>query len=102
MAVRPLFRLHSFHHFCYSLSSIPLHGGCGSRGTGSPISNLGRPVSLQKIGISVELGREACGLTEIEAVSADKRKRKEFVELPYTLHRNDPYWVPPLRMAVNE
>jgi len=24
------------------------------------------------------------------------------VELPYTLHGNDPYWVPPLRIAVNE
>jgi GNAT superfamily N-acetyltransferase len=41
-------------------------------------------------------------LTEIEAVSADKRALKEFVELPYTLHRNDRYWVPPLRIAVNE
>src|SRR5262249_22987042 len=35
--VQDLFRLHSAHHFCYSLSSIPLHGrlaggGCpGSR-----------------------------------------------------------------------
>ena len=24
------------------------------------------------------------------------------MELPYTLHGNDPYWVPPLRIAVNE
>ena len=41
-------------------------------------------------------------MTEIEVVSGDKRKRKEFVELPYSLHRKDPYWVPPLRIAVNE
>jgi GNAT superfamily N-acetyltransferase len=27
---------------------------------------------------------------------------KEFVELPYTLYRHDPYWVPPLRIAVKE
>ena len=41
-------------------------------------------------------------MTEIEAVSADKGKRKEFVELPYSLHSKDPYWVPPLRIAVKE
>ena len=27
---------------------------------------------------------------------------KEFVELPYTLYRHDPYWVPPLRIAIKE
>ena len=26
----------------------------------------------------------------------------EFVELPYTLYRDDPHWVPPLRIAVKE
>jgi GNAT superfamily N-acetyltransferase len=38
----------------------------------------------------------------IEVVSADKHSLKEFVELPYRLYRDDPYWVPPLRIAVNE
>jgi GNAT superfamily N-acetyltransferase len=32
----------------------------------------------------------------------DKSGLKEFVELPYTLYRDDPKWVPPLRIAVNE
>jgi len=41
-------------------------------------------------------------LGEIEVVAADKRGLKEFVELPYTLYRDDPYWVPPLRIAVKE
>lgn len=27
---------------------------------------------------------------------------KEFIEFPYTLYRHDPYWVPPLRIAVKE
>ena len=31
-----------------------------------------------------------------------KRRSKEFVELPYRLYRDDPYWVPPLRIAVKE
>ena len=39
---------------------------------------------------------------EIEVVAADKQGLKEFVELPYTLYRDDPYWVPPLRIAVKE
>ena len=39
----------------------------------------------------------------IEVVPADnKRLLKEFVELPYRLYRGDPYWVPPLKMAVRE
>ena len=39
----------------------------------------------------------------IEVVPADNKKLlKEFVELPFRLYRGDPYWVPPLRMAVNE
>jgi len=39
----------------------------------------------------------------IEVVAIDSRKTlKQFVELPYTLYRNDPYWVPPLRIAVKE
>ena len=38
---------------------------------------------------------------EVVAVS-DKRALTEFVELPYTLYRKDPYWVPPLRIAVKE
>ena len=31
-----------------------------------------------------------------------KRGLREFIELPYTLYRDNPYWVPPLRMAVKE
>ena len=39
----------------------------------------------------------------IEVVPADSKKAlKEFVDLPYRLYRGDPYWAPPLRMAVNE
>ena len=32
----------------------------------------------------------------------DKQSWKQFVELPYRLYRNHPYWVPPLRMAQKE
>ncbi len=39
----------------------------------------------------------------IEVVAVDNKKAlKQFVELPYTLYRDDPYWVPPLRIAVKE
>ena len=39
----------------------------------------------------------------IEVVPADNKKSlKEFVELPYRLYRGDPYWAPPLRIAVRE
>jgi GNAT superfamily N-acetyltransferase len=39
----------------------------------------------------------------IEVVAVDsKRALKEFVELPFTLCRNEPHWVPPLRIAVKE
>ncbi len=39
----------------------------------------------------------------IEVVPADNQKLlKEFVELPYRLYRGDPYWAPPLRIAVKE
>jgi GNAT superfamily N-acetyltransferase len=38
----------------------------------------------------------------IEVVAADQRGLKEFLELPYGLYRNDPHWVPPLRIAVKE
>lgn len=31
-----------------------------------------------------------------------KRDRKEFIELPYRLYRDDPNWVPPLRRDVRE
>ena len=42
-------------------------------------------------------------LAGIEVVAVeDKQALKEFVELPYTLYRDDPYWVPPLRIAVKE
>ncbi|HWB85652.1 MAG TPA: hypothetical protein VG675_16020 [Bryobacteraceae bacterium] len=39
----------------------------------------------------------------IEVVAVDsKRDLSQFVELPYTLYRDDPHWVPPLRIAVKE
>src|SRR5271157_472343 len=39
----------------------------------------------------------------MEVVAVDNPKTlKQFVELPYTLYRNDPYWAPPLRIAVKE
>ena len=39
----------------------------------------------------------------LEVVTADgKRGLKEFIELPYSLYRGDPFWVPPLRIAVKE
>jgi GNAT superfamily N-acetyltransferase len=41
------------------------------------------------------------GGTEVLAVDS-KRALNEFVELPFALYRNDPYWVPPLRIAVKE
>jgi len=42
-------------------------------------------------------------LAGIEVVAAsDKKALNEFVELPYSLYRGDPHWVPPLRIAVKE
>jgi GNAT superfamily N-acetyltransferase len=39
----------------------------------------------------------------IEVVAADsKGLLTEFIEVPYRLYRGDPYWVPPLRIAVKE
>ena len=38
----------------------------------------------------------------IDVVAADSKTLKEFVELPYTLYRNDSHWVPPLRIAVKD
>jgi GNAT superfamily N-acetyltransferase len=38
---------------------------------------------------------------EIAAVE-DKKALHQFVELPYEIYRGDPYWVPPLRIAVKE
>jgi GNAT superfamily N-acetyltransferase len=38
---------------------------------------------------------------EIAAVQ-DKKGLNEFVELAYEIYRGDPYWVPPLRIAVKE
>ena len=36
------------------------------------------------------------------AVVDGKDGLKQFIELPYTLHRDEPHWVPPLRIAVKE
>jgi GNAT superfamily N-acetyltransferase len=42
-------------------------------------------------------------LARIDVVAVSGRKElAEFVELPYSLYRNDPWWVPPLRIAVKE
>ena len=39
----------------------------------------------------------------IEIVSVDgKKPLHDFIEFPYALYRGDPYWVPPLRIAVKE
>ncbi len=36
------------------------------------------------------------------AVADNKQAFHDFVEFPYTLYRGDPYWAPPLRIAVKE
>lgn len=41
------------------------------------------------------------GGIEVVAVE-DQKALKRFIELPYRLYRDDPYWVPPLRVAVKE
>jgi GNAT superfamily N-acetyltransferase len=42
-------------------------------------------------------------LAGVEVVATrDKAGLKEFIELPYSLYRDNPYWVPPLRIAVKE
>jgi len=33
---------------------------------------------------------------------ADRRRRREFLRLPWKLYRDDPYWVPPLRFEQRE
>lgn len=39
----------------------------------------------------------------VEVVAAgEKGDLREFIEFPYKLYRDDPYWVPPLRIAVKE
>ena len=41
------------------------------------------------------------GGIEVSAVDG-KAALKQFIELPYWLYRNEPHWVPPLRIAVKE
>ena len=41
------------------------------------------------------------GGIEVAAVDG-KDALKQFIELPYSLYRGDPHWVPPLRIAVKE
>lgn len=41
------------------------------------------------------------GGIEVAAVDG-KEALKQFIELPYSLYRDDPHWVPPLRIAVKE
>ena len=39
----------------------------------------------------------------LEVVTADsKQALKEFINFPYSLYRGEPFWVPPLRIAVKE
>jgi len=38
----------------------------------------------------------------IDVVAVDRTTLKEFIELPYGLYRNDPHFVPPLRIAVKD
>ena len=40
------------------------------------------------------------GVKVVQAV--EKKQWREFLELPYRLYRGDPYWVPPLRIAVKD
>jgi GNAT superfamily N-acetyltransferase len=42
-------------------------------------------------------------LGDIDVVAVDgKSALKEFIEVPYSLHRDNAHWVPPLRIAVKE
>ena len=42
-------------------------------------------------------------MPEIEVVAVDGRRAlQQFVEFPYSIYRDDPHWVPPLRIAVKE
>jgi hypothetical protein len=42
-------------------------------------------------------------MAAIDIVAVDgKRRLGEFIEFPYKLYREDPHWVPPLRIAVKE
>jgi len=42
-------------------------------------------------------------LEDVEVAAVDSKKAlKQFVELPFSLHRDDPHWVAPLRIAVKE
>ena len=42
-------------------------------------------------------------MSEIQIVRVgDRGAGGEFLELPYSLHRASPYWVPPLRIAQKE
>jgi GNAT superfamily N-acetyltransferase len=44
-------------------------------------------------------------LGRIEVVAAEKANKaalKDFIELPYSLYRQNPHWVPPLRIAVKD
>jgi GNAT superfamily N-acetyltransferase len=42
-------------------------------------------------------------LGEVDVVAVnDKKSLKQFIELPYSLYRGQPHWVPPLRIATKE
>src|SRR3989338_10040328 len=40
-------------------------------------------------------------MIEVVPVSS-RRLRKQFIEFPYELHKNDPHWIPPLRIERKE
>src|SRR5580692_925551 len=95
--VRRVFCLHSEHHFCYSLSSIPLYGRRVRGGHRGDCSDRGHPVPIPKTATrGVILG-------SVEVVSVDgKGGLKEFIEFQYTLYSGDPYFVPQPRMAIKD
>ena len=41
-------------------------------------------------------------MNELSSTSHDSRQRKQFLELPWTIYRKDPYWIPPLRLDEKE
>jgi hypothetical protein len=42
------------------------------------------------------------GKCEVLTVGKDRRLQKQFVKLPWEIYRNDPNWVPPLLMSLEE
>ena len=68
---------------------------------GAALAFVSDPGSPGYVSEAFEKGAKRLGGIEVVAAD-DKKLLKEFVELPYRLYRGDPYWVPPLRIAVKE